>query len=341
MKAKFFALVALVLGLASCQNDPEGLNVSMGGEVLTTVNVGIPESETRAGGVNSAQGAITNIDLAGTDYTLRYIFQVFDENGNASRDKQVKFSDDTDVAFDVRLVPDRDYTFVVWADVVTAEADVDNHYDTSDLTNVTLKGEWVAMDETRDAFTGTLLVKDFNGSQGITVNLTRPFAKLRVITTDMVALNNLGIVPTTATVEYKVQHYNAFNALAGSVIGDSKNRNIKHENFSIKSYGEDVQHGADMTLFTDYFFAPTDEVALGNFRLKVYDTNAQDANTQEYTTLITSTDFPTTIPVKRNTLTTIKGNLLTTNTGFTVTAEVNDVFTGGEVIYDENGNKVN
>lgn len=329
MKAKFFALVALVLGLASCQNDPEGLNVSMGGEVLTTVNVGIPESETRAGGVNSAQGAITNIDLAGTDYTLRYIFQVFDENGTASKDKQVKFSDDTDVAFDVRLVPDRDYTFVVWADVVTAEADVDNHYDTSDLTNVTLKGEWVAMDETRDAFTGTLLVKDFNGSQGITVNLTRPFAKLRVITTDMVALNNLGIVPTTATVEYKVQHYNAFNALAGSVIGDSKNRNIKHENFSIKSYGEDVQHGADMTLFTDYFFAKEGDVV--KFEFNVYDQNND---------LIKFNNFNTDIAVNRNYLTTIKGNVLTDGNNIKVEVENGGEFGGNENWPDENAEQL-
>lgn len=317
-----------MLGLAACQNEPEGLDVNVGGEQAVTINVTVPETETRAGGLNSALGVFDNGVLDGAA-TMRYILKIYDATGAASHDRQVAYSDGKKVAFDVRLVPDRDYTFVVWADVVTAEADVDNHYDTSDLTNVTLKGEWAAMDETRDAFTGTLLVKDFNGSKGITVNLTRPFAKLRVITTDMVALNNLGIVPTTATVEYKVQHYNAFNALAGSVIGDSKNRNIKHENFSIKSYGEDVQNGADMTLFTDYFFAKEGDVV--KFEFNVYDQNND---------LIKFNNFNTDIAVNRNYLTTIKGNVLTDSNNIKVEVENGGEFGGNENWPDENAEQL-
>jgi diacylglycerol kinase (ATP) len=60
----------------------------------------------------------------------------------------------------------------------------------------------------------------------------------------MVALNNLEIKPTKATVEYTVQHYNAFNAFEGKVINDSKNRDIKHENFTIAPYGENTAAGA-------------------------------------------------------------------------------------------------
>ena len=311
---KFFGLLALVLGMVSCQNGFDDTNVIVGGEQEVTINVTIPEAETRA---NSAEGAFVNVDF--TQYTIRYIFAVY---YGETCNRQVKYSDNKSVAFDVRLVPDRDYQFVVWADVVEQDGKVDGvyanedglHYDTSDLKEITLKN-WDAMDETRDAFTGVHTETNYTGSSNITISLTRPFAKLRVVTTDMVALNNLGIMPTTATVEYKVQHYNAFNALAGSVIGDSKNRDIKHENFSIKSYGEDVQNGADMTLFTDYFFAQEGDVV--KFEFNVYDKNND---------LIKFNNFNTDIAVKRNHLTTIKGNVLTDGNNIKVEVENGGAF---------------
>ncbi len=303
MKAKFFALVALVLGLASCQNDPEGLNVSMGGEVLTTVNVGIPESETRAGGVNSAQGAITNIDLENTDYTLRYIFQVFDENGTASKDKQVKFSDDTDVAFEVRLVPERKYTFVVWADIVEeSKADdtqpfnyADYHYNTANFPVVAInENTWVAMDETRDAFTGKATETSFTSASDITVTLTRPFAKLRVVTTDMASLGQFNIVPHNAVVTYKTDMRTSFNAFEGLAEGASLSN--KTHTYDIASYGET---GNERTIFADYFFADNDVV---KFEMRVNEEGGRK---------IAERFFNTDINVKRNYLTTLKGAILT------------------------------
>ena len=323
---RFFALAALVLGLAACQTEPEGLNVNVDGEQLVTVNVTVPEADTRAGGDNSALGVFDNGVLDG-DATMRYILQVYyktEENGEAkytaSQERLVEYSDEKSVTFDVRLVPGRDYQFVVWADVVAGESDTDNHYVTKDangvstLNNITLNGEWNAMDESRDAFTATELINDYSGAKNIDIKLYRPFAKFRVVTTDMKALNNLGIEPTTATVEYKVQHYNAFNALYGKAISDSKNRDIKHENYTIASYGEDVDNGADMTLFSDYFFAENDAV---QFELKVYDQNGD---------LIKENAFNTDIYAKRNYLTTIKGNILTDGKSFEV--EIKDAFAG-------------
>ena len=324
MKARFLALAALVLGVVSCQTEPEGLDVNVGGEQLVTINVAVPEAETRAGGSNSALGVFDNGVLGTKDdnSTMRYILQVYYktmENGEAkytaSKERLVEYSDDKSVAFEVRLVPERDYQFVVWADVVTnGKSDTDNHYNTEDLANIKLNRTWVAMDESRDAFTATELIEDYSGASNINITLKRPFAKLRVVTTDMKALNNLGIVPTKATVEYKVQHYNAFNALFNKAIGDSKNRDIKHENYAIASYGENTTAGADMTLFSDYFFAENDAV---QFELKVYDQNGD---------LIKENAFNTDIYAKRNYLTTIKGNILTDGKGFDVTIE--DGFAG-------------
>ena len=323
---RFLALVALVLGVVSCQTEPEGLDVNVGGEQLVTINVAVPETETRAGYGDSALGVFNNGVLDG-DATMRYILQVYyktEENSEAkytaSQERLVEYSDGRSVAFDVRLVPQRDYQFVVWADVVAGEQDIDNHYVTKDangvstLNNITLNGEWNAMDESRDAFTATELIENYSGASNINITLKRPFAKLRVVTTDMKALNNLGIVPTTATVEYTETHYNAFNALYGEAINETKTRSIKHENYTIASYGEDVANGADMTLFSDYFFA---EDNVTKFEFKVYDQNGD---------LINENTFNTDIYVKRNYLTTIKGTILTDDKNFDVT--IDDAFAG-------------
>ena len=319
MKAKFLVLLALVLGVVSCQTEPEGLDVNVGGEIDAIVNVTIPEVETRAGGNDSALGVFDNGVLAG-DATMRYILQVY-YNGERSLERLVKYSDEKSVAFDVRLVPGRDYQFVVWADVVDGKDKGDKHYNTADLKNITLNDRWVAMDESRDAFTATVAVNDYSSASNITVKLQRPFAKLRVVTTDMVALNNLDIKPTKATVTYSEKHYNAFNAFVGEAIADTKNRDIKHETFDIAVYGDNSN--TDKVLFTDYFFAENDLV---KFNLDVFDQN----NVQIGETVAFNTD----IPVNANYLTTIKGNILTDGKNFNVT--IDDAFANGTEWNPEN-----
>ena len=316
---RFLALLALVLGVVSCQTEPEGLDVNVGGEVDTVISVTIPEAETRAGGDNSAKGVFDNGILEDDDTTMRYILQVY-YNGEASKERKVAYSDGKTAAFDVRLVAGRDYQFVVWADVVVnGEQDIDNHYVTKDangfstLSNITLNGEWNAMDESRDAFTATEFIQNFNASKPINITLKRPFAKLRVVTTDINSLTNLGIVPTTATVEYTTKHRVAFNAFTGKAAGATES---KTHNYTIAEYSNESNTGAEYTLFTDYFFAENDVV---KFNFNVYEDAAK-------TKLIKTNSLNTDINVKRNHLTTIKGNILTENNGFTVT--IDDVFNG-------------
>ena len=309
MKAKFLALAALVLGMVSCQNEPEGFDVNVGGAVDTVVTVNIPEAETRAGGLNSAKGVFVNGILAPENVTMRYILQVYYKKDATttikSDERKVAYSDGKSVNFDVRLVPGRDYQFVVWADVVTnGKADVDNHYNTSDLENVTLNNTWIAMDESRDAFTATEPIDNYNGQLDINIKLKRPFAKLRVITTDMVALENIKIEPKTAKVEYTTQHRASFNALAGTYADASVS---KTHNFEIAPYSDNNE--TDCVLFTDYFFAADDVV---KFNLTVNDQNNQQIIAETY-----NTD----IYVKRNHLTTLKGDILTDGKNFTVTIE--------------------
>ena len=295
MKAKFLALAALVLGLASCQTEPEGLDVVLGGEVDATICVEIPEAETRA--MDSAQG-IFGTDILAGDATMRYILEIY-HNGELAKERQVRYGDGTEMAFPVRLVPGRAYDFVVWADVVTAEGAGDNHYVTTDgLTNITLNGAWNAMDETRDAFTGVMTVETFSNSSDISFDLIRPFAKLRVRTTDIKDVLKLGIVPTTATVEYTTDHRQSFNARTVEY-GAADLDKTQNVDYRVVSY--EVMTDVDTyTLFADYFFANNDIV---NFTLEVKDADEQ--------TIGEKITFNTAINVRRNYLTTITGNLLT------------------------------
>ena len=332
---RFLALAALVLGLASCQTEPEGLNVNVGGEVDTTVCVSLPEA-TRA---NSALGAFDNVDLTG-NLTIRYIFEVYYGEGANQKavQKQVYYTDEKTASFPVRLVPGRDYNFVAWADIVEESANietnkalpyedsnvVENHYDAEFLNAITFIGEWNAMDETRDAYSGfhnTNGGEKYTGSSSINIRMTRPFAKLRVITTDMNELNALGIRPVSAKVTYSAFSHESFNALSGTY---SDNTIIEEHIYEIANYAD--QTGANKVLFTDYFFADDNDVV--KFELDVYEA---DVDNQTTTTLIKHNDFKTDIPVQRNYLTTIQGNVLTDGNNVKVTVEDDGAFAGENV----------
>ena len=309
MKAKIFSLMALVLCLVSCQTEPEGFDVIVGGEVDTTITVAIPEAETRSS-ANSAVG-IFNQNGECTEGTMRYILQVYHKGETNAQNRQVKYSTGTSVSFPVRLVPGRDYQFVVWADVVDA-ADTDSkYYDTSDLKNITLKdNSWNAMDEKRDAFTATYMASMFNGSQSINIPLYRPFAKLRIVATDYDVLAQQpsgAVVPHHATVKYYTDHRVAFNAYTGKA-ADATLVEKEHNEYVIKTYSNENDINGDHTIFSDYFFAENDIV---RFEISVYTEGGE---------LIKKTTFPTDINVRRNYLTTLKGDVLTEggNVGVTV-----------------------
>ena len=294
-------MMALVVALAACQKEQEQMDVVVGGEVDMVVNVNAPSS-TRAG----SEKGIFESGILDSVATMRYILQVFyiDENNNTHKtEPQIKYDDNSSVAFNVRLTPNRNYTFVVWADVVDTKDDqgnyVDKHYITNDLTNITIINDtWGAMDETRDAFTATQLVKEFTSSSIINLHLNRPNAKLRVKTNDWDAT---AAMPAKARVTYTTKHRTAFNAYTGKpAAANLENKVLTYTIDNI--YGES---GEERTLFSDYFFASEEDDKV-KFDMVLLD---GEGNT------IKTLNFNTEISVKCNHLTTIEGNLLSSGEG--------------------------
>ena len=303
---KLFALALVVLGLAACQTDFSDLDVQLDGEA--TICLTIPEdAATRATVTNndSADSGLANID----DEVVRFILAIYDETGEEKiRETQYAEQGILTANFPVRLVPGRSYTFVAWADMVTAE-DVDNHYITTDLKNITLNGTWEAMDETRDAFTASKTITSYSSTADLDMQLTRPFAKVRVITTDVADIARLGLRATHAKVAYTTKVPVSYDAFAQTTVATEY---VNHE-YEIAAYTAN-DNETTKVLYTDYIFA-NDEQGAVKFSLTTYDQND---------TKIKQVDFNTDIPVKRNMLTTLTGNVMTE--GNNVSVEVKPVF---------------
>ena len=359
MKARFIALAALVLGLASCQQEFNGVT-PVGGEVDFQLQVDARELATRAGengaaddqnSKNSAFGAIDYYQ--GTDWKqvdLRYSLEVYDADALDKapvKDRMVQIVDAYEpVTFDLRLVPNRNYQFVVFADfvpqgaqltenneaLVDYQAELGLHHDINGtLQNITIKDDAIN-DESTDAYfySDDFLVEN---SKGESIVLKRPYGKVRVIATDLAELN-LNVDPTSVVVTYDAYHPNTFNAVTGEIGVTEENieytlsadydEEVSKESLAKHYYTDDydamtitaengtVRH-SHMTLFTDYILAEDEQAAI-HFTMTVKDRDKETIKT---------TEFNTDIPVQRNHLTTIIGNVLTTATEINVTIDDN------------------
>ncbi|MBO7312776.1 MAG: FimB/Mfa2 family fimbrial subunit, partial [Alistipes sp.] len=198
----FFA--ALVLGMVSCMKD-QSFDADLAGDGNFVVSVALPDDATRAAGVDSSKGAIAN-NVLEKGYEIRYTLEVYDANGALAKEAD-KTVNQTSTSFELRLIPGRHYRFVVWADFVKAGV---AYYNVDDLRDVKLSGEHNAMNESRDAYTAVYNTategegNKFSSASKIEMTLTRPFAKLRVVTNDM---NELYANLKSATVKYTTPIY--------------------------------------------------------------------------------------------------------------------------------------
>ena len=330
---KLFALLAVVLAVVSCQKDAD-LDVNVGGEQLVNITVALPE-ETRA-----ASG--TGFDLTtleANDLELRYILEIYVEDTNAVNDqqrirKEAYTTATSDVVFPVRLVAgqNRNYRIVAWADIVPADAnrtedgDYDYYYETSEGLDQILINEakWTAMKEQRDAYTAFKVVNNFSANSVINLTLKRPFAKVRVVSTDIKNFEDLGYKLSEGSVNYTVELNRQYNALYGT----ASNAAAKTHTFAYPtpySKSDDAyETETQRTLFADYIFVDNiKEQDAIRFNLDIKDQFGANLNT---------IPFNTDIALYANTLTTIIGEVLTE--GGKVEVDVNGDFNKPDYTYE-------
>ena len=306
-----------MLGLASCQNEPEGLNVVVGGEQEVMLKVSLPEA-TRA--ANSALGFDLS-NLEALECEMRYILEIHYGDNYTTK---VNYANGGSTVFPIRLVPEREYTFVVWADVVkkingerNAEdwSQYDLYYNTENgLDEVSvIEDKWNPMDEARDAYTQHRTISNFNSGSDIDMTLYRPFAKVRVVSTDIKHLRAIDIEPAAATAVYasNIMH-STYNAILGKPVEGEYTTKTTHTFAFDKENPYYTDEDGQFTLFADYFFVPKDGIV--KFGLDVF----EDANK---TKSLKYNNFNSDIFVEANKLTTIIGDVLTTGGNIRVTVD--------------------
>ena len=333
MKKMLSMLALSALCFAGCQNELETVSgAGSGEERMVRIALEAPEAMalTRAGGAgytNSAKGGVTNVDR--TQYDLGYKLAVYDAKGNTvvvePMTQTVKGAGTNATTFDVALVEGQEYKFVAWADFVTAGSTADLHYDTADLTAISCKdaADKQLNDESRDAYfvTKNLTV---NAAQGVSLTLRRPFAKVRVVASD-VKMAGADMPDNFKITYYGCQRFTSLNAITGVATGsklsdeESTAYAAKLASTTEKDYTEDYDaKDGFRTLTVDYLLAETDKQTKIHFKWEAL----------KGTSSVYTYDCTTDIPIQRNFLTTIFGNMLTGKTGVAVSVVCDEIFEG-------------
>ena len=297
MKKYLFPALALGLVMTSCQSD-EPFAPGEGGEKQVTFTLNLPgEMGTRANeGYNSGKGGITNLINQQINYTL-----VLEANG----DKRVFTNVDatnvtkTTATFSPTVVLGRNYK-------VTAYATFDA--EPVDVTEIAVSKSF--NDESKDTYFKTV-THDFSTGELATLDLRRPFGKLRLVATDYKAGGTaLNTEIESVKVTYHDQQTATFNAVEGLFSYNGVNGDIE----ATKPFEGYYSSTADeTTLFADYIPANSQDNMV-DFTVEVKYTGSAETYYRRFND----------IPVRRNSLTTLKGNFFTA--GATINVTVDDNF---------------
>lgn len=334
MKKILVSLILITSIVASCQRD-YGKTTIVEEVVDVELNISAPSIEASRGeaqGLNSALGAIDNFNNNSELwelYDLRYsleIYEVIKDGSDATisqepiYERQVLTTDNYDsegVNFNMQVVPNRTYIFVVWADFVEEGNTRDLYYDTTNLRAISRKANYAhtAMVEAVDAY-HICATEEIKRSASLNLTLTRPMAKLRVVALDYHEISNYA-TPTSVSVKFDTENnpvYKTFNAVTSEIYDNCP---LHEYTYSInpmpyQDYTGKTETGEELSgiiLFSDYIFTPRDIVALEkneypvSFSMTIFYDNNEEVNRV--------IDFDTQIPLSRNYLTTLVGNCLT------------------------------
>ncbi len=300
-----FMLAIATLSLTSCSNEEEiGARQNT---VTVSLSAILPQQAmaTRAdeNTSNSAYGALANIDWA--KYDLRYTLDIQGKNSEGIWEQAneiiVKTYNDATQSPDVEITLTREveYRFTMWADIVPQNTKEDYHYNTQNFPQITNNGTRTVNDETRDAYYAvkeTLIPQNYN----ITLQLQRPFAKLRAVTNDV---TNPAELPQAVKAEYSGTIYNGVNIQTGQLLDDN-NTTVTYTSTIDNSYTNGIDAANNTrTLFVDYLFANTADNNI-DVTLTFYSADAMNDSDEQKS--VTAND----VPLQRNVLTTLRGSLL-------------------------------
>lgn len=300
MKKFLFPALALGLVMTSCQSD-EPFAPGMGEEVQATFTISVPDAMgTRAGEVNSALGGFSN--GAGN---LNYTVALLNQNDKVMYSETCQ-SDGKTATFHPTVVQGYTYKVVAYATFGNAvdPSAINEAFDGNDaLASIaTLKG---ISDESEDAY--YCFDTEVLGGAEMSATLRRPFGKLRLVATDYDKLKALGTDVASVKVTYgeNVVMETHFNAMAEAFGGKATSKEFEANK---ATYAEAAN---ELTVFTDYLPASKTGETMYPFTIVTTYTNGET-----YTRT-----FAQDIPVKRNYLTTLRGDFFTTEAALTLKVE--------------------
>ena len=312
-----FLAGAAALLLASCQRDElQGGSIS-GEERVVTVTAVMPSDPVEVRSIdNPGDGTLAN-------RCLMQVYVVDDpQTPIAYGEPQTAAVSNLSATFETRLMSGHDYRLVFWADCATAPAAeggefTDKYYYTEQFPKVSLiTTEFHGNQDELDAFFGEASVTAeqlASGPVSVSADLTRPFGQLNIYSTDYADIP----VETMKPAEVEI----AFNDVYTSI--DLTTGELSYPADLTYSAAVAPHDAATGHLTFDYLLATDEEDAIADFTMNFYTT--ADGNTPAADPYTFSS-----IPVRRNYITNVRGNLLTDRTEIEV-----DIVPGFDGEYNE------
>lgn len=311
----FLAAAAAVLLLASCQRDElQGGSIS-GDERVVTVTAVMPSApvEVRSND-NPGDGTLAN-------RCLMQVYVVDDpQTPIAYGEPQTAAVSNLSATFETRLKSDHAYRLVFWADCATAPAAeggeyTDKYYDTDQFpTKVSLITEaFLGNQDELDAFFGEASVTAeqlASGPVSVSADLTRPFGQLNIYSTDYADIPVETMKPAAVEIEFS----NVYTSI-DLTTGELSDLTPVTYSATVAPYDPATGH-----LTFDYLLATDVEDAIADFTMNFYTGSTPAADPYTFSS----------IPVRRNYITNVRGNLLTDRTEIEV-----DIVPGFDGEYNE------
>lgn len=318
-KVLSFALTALMmLVFAGCSDFSMDQVFGNGDETIVTYKIQ----------ASPTVGSRAAHDLDGkADNVTRYICEVYLVEGQTeslyTRKVNTVTKGTKETTFEFRMVSSQDYRVLFWADC--GDGENDKYYQTTaGLKQITFKkdanDQFIGNNDEMDAFFANDEITKLQGSYEKNIYLTRPFAQLNVITTDIDDIKTSDLVTTMEPqrVTMKVKAPTIFNAATSEVSGTEEIQYTANVYYGISGKNKKEEANAAYTYCTlamNYFFAPaTDKLVETVSLVAINGTNE-----------LTNPEFDN-IPLQRNYRTNIIGDLLTNSVKYNI--EVKPGFLG-------------